>query len=101
MKETVILAYSGGLDPSVAIKWLEDKYDLQVVALAADLGQPGDLEMIRRKAMDTGAIDAIVLDLKETFAEDFILPALKANALYEGKYPLATSLASPLISSVM
>ncbi|OFW59886.1 MAG: argininosuccinate synthase [Candidatus Solincola sediminis] len=101
MKETVILAYSGGLDTSVAIKWLEDKYDLQVVALAADLGQPGDLEMIRRKAIDTGAIDAIVLDLKETFAEEFILPALKANALYEGKYPLATSLGRPLIASVM
>jgi argininosuccinate synthase len=101
MKETVILAYSGGLDTSVAIKWLEDRYGMQVVALAADLGQPGDMEAIRRKALDTGAIDAVVLDLKDTFAEEFILPALKANALYEGKYPLATSLARPLIASVM
>ncbi len=101
MNGTVILAYSGGLDTSVAIKWLEDRYGMQVVALAADLGQPGDMEAIRRKALDTGAIDAVVLDLKDTFAEEFILPALKANALYEGKYPLATSLARPLIASVM
>lgn len=101
MKETVILAYSGGLDTSVAIKWLEDRYGLQVVALAADLGQPGDMEAIRRKALDIGAVDAITLDLKATFAEEFILPALKANALYEGRYPLATSLARPLIAAVL
>lgn len=101
MKETVILAYSGGLDTSVAIKWLGDRYDMQVVALAADLGQPGDMEAISRKAFDTGAVDAVTLDLKDEFAEDFILPALKANALYEGKYPLATSLARPLIARVM
>lgn len=101
MKETVVLAYSGGLDTSVAIKWLEDNYGMRVVALAADLGQPGDLEAIRRKALQTGAVDAVTMDLKETFAEEYVLPALKANALYEGKYPLATSLARPLIASVM
>jgi argininosuccinate synthase len=101
MKEMVVLAYSGGLDTSVAIKWLEERYGMQVVALAADLGQPGDLEAIRRKALQVGAVDAVNLDLKETFAEEFVLPALQANALYEGKYPLATSLARPLIASAM
>jgi argininosuccinate synthase len=101
MKETVVLAYSGGLDTSVAIKWLEDSYGMQVVALAADLGQPQDLEAVRRKALQVGAIDAINVDLKEDFAEEFVLPALKANALYEGKYPLATSLARPLIAATM
>jgi argininosuccinate synthase len=101
MKETVILAYSGGLDTSVAIKWLEENYGMEVVALAADLGQPGDLEAIRRKAFDIGAVDAVTLDLKEVFAEEYILPSLKANALYEGKYPLATSLSRPLIAAIL
>lgn len=101
MKETVVLAYSGGLDTSVAIRWLQERYDMDVVALAADLGQPGDLEAIRRKALDIGAVDAVVIDLKDTFAEEYVLPALKANALYEGKYPLATSLARPLIASTL
>ena len=101
MKETAILAYSGGLDTSVAIKWLEESYGVQVVALAADLGQPGDMEAIRLKALQVGAVDAVTLDLKEDFAEGFVLPALQANALYEGKYPLATSLARPLIAAAM
>ncbi|RJP27443.1 MAG: argininosuccinate synthase [Actinobacteria bacterium] len=101
MKDTVILAYSGGLDTSVAIKWLEERYGMQVVALAADLGQPGDMESIRIKALQVGAVDAVTLDLQEDFAEDFVLPALRANALYEGKYPLATSLARPLIAAAM
>ncbi len=101
MKEKVILAYSGGLDTSVAIKWLEERYNMQVVALAADLGQPGDMEAIRLKALQVGAVDAVTLDLKEEFAEGFVLPALQANALYEGKYPLATSLARPLIAAAM
>ena len=101
MKDTVILAYSGGLDTSVAIKWLEERYGLQVVALAADLGQPGDMEAIRLKALQVGAVDAVTLDLKNTFAEEFVFPALQANALYEGRYPLATSLARPLIAAVV
>ena len=101
MKDTVILAYSGGLDTSVAIKWLEDRYGMDVVALAADVGQPGDMEAIRLKALQVGAVDAVTLDLKERFAEEFVLPALQANALYEGAYPLATSLARPLIAAVM
>lgn len=101
MKDTVILAYSGGLDTSVAIRWLQENYGLEVVALAADLGQPGDLEALREKALSLGAVDAVTLDLKEAFAEHYVLPALKANALYEGKYPLATSLARPLIASAL
>jgi len=101
MKETVVLAYSGGLDTSVAIRWLQERYDMDVVALAADLGQPGDLEAIRRKALDIGAVGAVTIDLKDIFAEEYVLPALKANALYEGKYPLATSLARPLIASTL
>ena len=101
MKETVILAYSGGLDTSVAIRWLQERYDMDVVALAVDLGQPGDLEAIRRKALDIGAVDAVTIDLTDAFAEEYVLPALKANALYEGKYPLATSLARPLIASTL
>ncbi|WP_287153872.1 argininosuccinate synthase [Candidatus Solincola tengchongensis] len=101
MKDTVILAYSGGLDTSVAIRWLQENYDLEVVALAADLGQPGDLEALREKALSLGAMDAVTLDLKEVFAERYVLPALKANALYEGRYPLATSLARPLIASAL
>jgi argininosuccinate synthase len=99
MKDMVILAYSGGLDTSVAIRWLQEKYDMEVVALVADVGQPEDMEALRRKALDIGAVDAVALDLKEIFAEEYVLPALKANAMYEGKYPLATSLARPLIAS--
>ncbi|MDY6794182.1 MAG: argininosuccinate synthase [Actinomycetota bacterium] len=101
MREKVVLAYSGGLDTSVAIKWLQERYDMDVVALAADLGQPGDLKAIKRKALGTGACDAVTMDLKEVFTEEYVLPALKANALYEGKYPLATSLARPLIATAM
>ncbi len=101
MKEKVVLAYSGGLDTSVAIRWLQENYGLEVVALAVDLGQPGDLGEIREKALRLGAADAVTLDLKEVFAEEYVLPALKANALYEGRYPLATSLARPLIASAL
>ncbi len=101
MKDLVILAYSGGLDTSVAIPWLKERYGYDVVALSADLGQPGDLEAVRQKALRIGAVDAVTLDLKEVFVEEFVLPALKANALYEGKYPLATSLARPLIARAL
>jgi len=94
-RQKVVLAYSGGLDTSVAIRWLQEKgYD--VVAVTMDVGQPGNLEGTRAKAQLLGA-KAYVLDLREEFAEDFILPALKANALYEGVYPLSTALTRPLI----
>ena len=94
--QTCVLAYSGGLDTSVAIPWLKAK-GLDVVTLTVDVGQPADLTATKRKAEASGAKRAYVLDAREEFAHDFILPALKANALYEGRYPLGTALARPLI----
>src|SRR3990172_4922935 len=94
--QTVVLAYSGGLDTSVAIPWLNAK-GLDVVTLTLDVGQPTDLTATKRKAEASGAKKAYVLDVRREFAEHFILPALKANAMYEGQYPLGTALARPLI----
>lgn len=101
MKEKAILAYSGGLDTSCAIKWLQDSYDVEVVAVMAGLGQPGDLEAVKDRALQIGALDASIYDARDIFAQDYVLPALKANALYEGKYPLATALARPLIATLL
>ena len=92
----VVLAYSGGLDTSVAVRWLQEK-GLDVITLTVDVGQPGDLEATRRKAEKIGAKKCYVVDAKDEFAEDYIARALKANALYEGQYPLSTALARPLI----
>ncbi len=97
----VVLAYSGGLDTSVAVRWLMDRYDLEVVTLTADLGGGIDLEAARRKALRVGAVEAHVIDAREQFVRDFVLPALQADALYEGSYPLATALARPLIAQLM
>jgi argininosuccinate synthase len=97
----VVLAYSGGLDTSVAVRWLMDTYNLDVVTLTADLGGGTDLEAARRKALQSGAVDAYVIDAREQFVHDFVLPALQADALYEGTYPLATALARPLIAQLM
>jgi len=97
-KEKIVLAYSGGLDTSVSIKWLQEKYNYDVIALGIDVGEGKDLEAIRQKALNVGAIKAIMVDAKELLAKDYILPALKANALYEGKYPLSSALSRPLIS---
>ena len=94
----VVLAYSGGLDTSVIIKWLIEKYDCEVIAFIADLGQAEDLKAIEQKAIKTGAIKAIVEDVREEFVRDYIFPAIKANAVYEGTYLLGTSLARPLIA---
>src|SRR3990172_3155791 len=94
--QTVVLAYSGGLDTSVAIPWLNAK-GLDVVTLTLDVGQPTDLTATKRKAEASGAKRAYVLDVRREFAEQFLLPALKANAMYEGQYPLSTALARPLI----
>ena len=96
-----ILAYSGGLDTSVAIRWMKDRYDMDVHAVAIDLGEERDYDGIRQKALDIGAIGAEVIDAKEEFARDFIFPALKANACYEDRYPLSTSLARPLIAKLV
>ncbi len=94
----IVLAYSGGLDTSVILKWLKETYKCPVVAYAADLGQGEELGGIEEKALATGADEVIVEDLKEEFVKDFVWPALKANAIYESRYLLGTSLARPLIS---
>ena len=94
----IVLAYSGGLDTSVILAWLKDTYGCPVVAYAADLGQGDEVSGIREKALNTGADDVVVDDLKEEFVRDFVWPALRANAVYESTYLLGTSLARPLIA---
>jgi len=101
MPDKVALAYSGGLDTSVAIRWLKEKYDLDVVAVTIDVGNERDFSAVRQKALDVGAVRALVLDAKELFVKHFIFPALKADALYEGQYPLATALSRPLIARLL
>lgn len=93
----VVLAYSGGLDTSIIIAWLKETYGCEVVAVAANVGQKDELDGLEAKALATGASQYIELDLKKEFVEDFIFPAVKANAVYEGKYLLGTSLARPII----
>jgi len=93
-----VMAYSGGLDTSVAVKWLKETYGCEVIAYCADLGQAEDLKAIKRKALRTGASKAYVLDLKEEFVRDYVFPMLRANAVYEGVYLLGTSIARPLIA---
>jgi argininosuccinate synthase len=94
----VVLAYSGGLDTSVILRWLIETYRCEVVAFCADLGQGGELIPVRDKALKTGAVGVHVVDLRETFVRDFIFPMLRANAVYEGAYLLGTSIARPLIA---
>jgi argininosuccinate synthase len=99
MTKRVVLAYSGGLDTSVAIGWIANATGAEVVALAADVGQGGeDLEAIRKRALACGAVEAEVVDLKQEFAENFCLPALRANALYMERYPLVSALSRPVIA---
>lgn len=98
MARRVVLAYSGGLDTSVAVRWLGEKYGVEVVALAADIGQGEDFDAIRQRALAAGAVEAVVVDCRREFANDFVAPAIKANARYEGKYPLVSSLSRPLIA---
>src|SRR5437660_603333 len=100
-RDKVILAYSGGLDTSVMVPWIGEKYNLDVVAFTVDLGQGEDIEKIRQKALKTGAVEAIALDAKNLFVDYFVFPALMAGAVYEGKYPLATALGRPLIAKLM
>ena len=97
MSKRVVLAYSGGLDTSVAVRWMGEEMGLEVIALAADVGQGGDFDDIRERALAAGAVEALVVDCREEYARDFVAPALKANAKYEGKYPLVSSLSRPII----
>jgi len=94
----IVLAYSGGLDTSVILRWLKEKYQCPVIAYAADVGQEEDWDRVREKGMATGADKVVISDLKEEFARDYIFPAFRANAIYEGSYLLGTSLARPLIA---
>ncbi|WP_059172660.1 argininosuccinate synthase [Bacillus sp. FJAT-27445] len=100
-KEKIVLAYSGGLDTSVSVKWIQEKYGYDVIALGLDVGEGKDLEAIRTKALNVGAIKAYMIDAKEILAKEYIVPALKANCLYEGKYPLSSALSRPLISKLL
>ncbi len=97
--QRVVLAYSGGLDTSVAVKWIQEEWGAEVIALAVDVGQSADddWETIRQRALAAGAVEAVVVDAQEEFATDYCLPALRANALYEGKYPLVSALSRPVI----
>jgi argininosuccinate synthase len=94
----IVLAYSGGLDTSIILKWLKNEYDCKVVAFSADLGQGDELDQIREKALATGADKVYIDDLKEEFVRDFVYPMFRANAIYEGHYLLGTSIARPLIA---
>ncbi|HEV2770985.1 MAG TPA: argininosuccinate synthase domain-containing protein, partial [Solirubrobacteraceae bacterium] len=97
----VLLLYSGGLDTSVMLKWIQDEYDAEVVTLTVNLGQPGeDLGVVEGKARDLGAVDTFVVDAREEFACEFVAPAIRANALYGGGYPLFTALGRPLIAKL-
>jgi len=101
MSDKVVLAYSGGLDTSVAIKWLKEKYNLDVIALTIDVGNERDFSAIQQKALKVGAVKALVKDAKEAFVNHFVFPALQADALYEGQYPLATALSRPLMAKLL
>jgi argininosuccinate synthase len=102
MKEKIkkiVVAYSGGLDTSVIVRWLKEAYDCEVITFTADLGQGEELDGIEEKAKKTGASKAYVEDLREEFVREYVFPALQGNAVYEGGYLLGTSLARPLISN--
>ena len=94
----IVLAYSGGLDTSVAIRWLAEKYDAEIIAVTLDIGQGHELTNVRERALALGAVRAHVIDAREEFARDYVLPALQARAIYEDGYPLVSALARPLIA---
>src|SRR5690606_11246521 len=101
-RKKCVLAYSGGLDTSVAIHWIKENYDADVVALAVDVGaNDKDLDFIKQKALAIGAVQSYVYDARQQFAYDFILPTLQANACYESKYYLSAALSRPLISKLL
>ncbi|HEY0398957.1 MAG TPA: argininosuccinate synthase domain-containing protein, partial [Acidimicrobiia bacterium] len=97
MGARVVLAYSGGLDTSVAVRWMAEEWGCEVIALAVDVGQGGDFETIRKRALAAGAVEAEVIDARARYAEGFVVPAVRANALYEGRYPLVSALSRPVI----
>ena len=97
MGKKVVLAYSGGLDTSVAVRWMSEEWGCEIIALAADVGQGEDLEPVRQRALTAGAVEAHVADLRAEFAHEFLAPAIAANALYENRYPLISSLTRPVI----
>ncbi|MGD0811383.1 MAG: argininosuccinate synthase [Acidimicrobiales bacterium] len=97
MAKKVVLAYSGGLDTSVAVRWMTEEMGVEVIALAADLGQGGDWDAVTDRALAAGAVEVVIVDAREEFGTDFVAPAIRANALYEGKYPLISSLSRPVI----
>ena len=101
MASKVVLAYSGGLDTSAAIPWIKEKYQMDVIAVTVDVGNERDFSVIKQKAEKVGAVKALVIDAKELFVRNFLFPALQADALYEGQYPLATALSRPLIARLM
>lgn len=101
MADKVILAYSGGLDTSVAVTWIQENYGLDVITLTIDVGNEKDFTAVKEKALKVGAIKALVVDVKQSFVDYFIFPALQANALYEGQYPLATALSRPLMAKLL
>src|SRR5260370_24962944 len=101
MPEKIVVAYSGGLDTTVAVKWLTETRGFDVVALTVDLGRQPNLKAIRERALASGAVAAYVLDARQPFIERFCWPALKASAIYQGQYPLATALGRPLIAQLL
>ena len=101
MSDKVVLAYSGGVDTSVAIRWIKEKYNLDVIAVTIDVGNERDFSTVRQKALDVGAIKALVIDAKDSYVDEYVFPALQADALYEGEYPLATALSRPLMAKLL
>ena len=101
MADKVVLAYSGGLDTSVAIRWIKEKYGLDTIAVNISVGKERDSAAVRQKALDVGAIKAVVIDAKDTFIREYVFPALQADVLYEGEYPLSTALARPLMAKLL
>ena len=97
MAKRVVLAYSGGLDTSVAVRWMAQEWGVEVIAVAVDVGQGGDFDVVKSRALTAGAAEAVVVDCRAEYAADFVAPALRANALYEGRYPLVSSLSRPVI----
>ena len=101
MKEKVVLAYSGGLDTSVLVKWIQENYNMDVIAVTIDVGNEKDFTTVKEKALKCGALKCEVIDAKEQLVKYFLFPALQANALYEGQYPLATALTRPLMAKLI